>query len=146
MPSLPTVWFTKNLNPTLHRVREAAQSGRYHVLASHISPDASYLGAAHQGFLEPADILADDYLAWLLDQVESRRVRALVGGRHIRTLAAHRAELSELGCRLILPSLEAQTFELCGGQDLVLRGVLAAHPDARNAHRGELGRAVGRRP
>ena len=112
-PSLPTVWFTKNINPTLHRVRQVAQSGRYRVLASHTSADASYLGAAHLGFTEPTPIEEGAYLDYVLETVRAQHVQAIVGGRFAAMLARHRTELERLGCRLIVPSLDPKSFELC---------------------------------
>ncbi len=111
--SVPTVWFTKNISPTLHRVRPAARSGRYHVLASHVSPDAVYLGAAHEWWTEPRPIEAPAYLDYVLSTVQARSIDALVGGRHMTLLARHRQDLAALGCRLILPSLDPESFELC---------------------------------
>ncbi|GAA3998609.1 ATP-grasp domain-containing protein [Deinococcus rubellus] len=114
MPSpLPTVWFTKNINPTLHRVRQVAQSGRYRVLASHTSTDASYLGAAHQGFTEPTPIEERAYLNYLLEKVQENGVQAIVGGRFAALLARHRAELEALGCHLIVPSADPDSYGLC---------------------------------
>ncbi|WP_161882385.1 ATP-grasp domain-containing protein [Deinococcus alpinitundrae] len=114
MPSsLPTVWFTKNINPTLHRIRQVAQSGRYRVVASHTSTDASYLGAADLGLTEPTPIAEEAYLDYVLETLRQKNVQALVGGRFAALLARHRAELENLGCRLIVPSAEPDSYELC---------------------------------
>ena len=112
-PISPTVWFTKNINPTLQRVREVAQSGRYRVLASHTSPDASYLGAAQAAFVEPTDIEPEEYPDYALEVVRRYQVQALIGGRNVATLAERRADFEALGCRLILPSRSSQSFERC---------------------------------
>lgn len=111
MPASPTVWFTKNISPTLHRVREAAS--RYPTLASHTSADAGYLGAAQEAFLEPVGIGPEAYPDYALEVVRRRGVGAVVGGRHVAHLAAHRADFEALGCRLIVASREPGTFERC---------------------------------
>ena len=110
---LPTVWFTKNINPTLHRVRELAQSGRYHVLASHVSPDASYLSEAHEAFLEPHPLEAERYPDYVLEMVRSRGVQAVVGGRYVSALVERRADFEAAGCHLIVAGLNAESFDLC---------------------------------
>ncbi|WP_293913748.1 ATP-grasp domain-containing protein [Deinococcus sp.] len=110
---LPTIWFTKNINPTLHRVREVAQSGRYHVLASHVSPDASYLGEAHEAFLEPHPLEPGRYPDYVLDMVRARGVRAVVGGRYVSALAERRADFGAAGCHLIVAGQSADSFDLC---------------------------------
>ena len=113
MADAPTVWFTKNINPTLQRVREVAASNRYRVIASHTSPDASYLGAAHAAFVEPAEIEPEDYPDYALDIVRRHGLGALVGGRNTANLAERRADFEAVGCRLILPSRQPSSFELC---------------------------------
>lgn len=107
----PTVWFTKNISPTLHRIREAAT--RYHTLASHVSPDAGYLGAAHEAFIEPHPLEPEAYPDYVLSVVRERGVAAVVGGRYVPQLAARRADFEALGCRLILASDHSDTFERC---------------------------------
>jgi ATP-grasp in the biosynthetic pathway with Ter operon len=111
--ALPTVWFTKNINPTLHRVREVAQSGRYRVLASHVSPDASYLGEAHEAFLEPHPLEPERYPDYVLDVVRERGIQAVVGGRYVSALAERRADFGVLGCHLIVAGREESSFDLC---------------------------------
>lgn len=110
---LPTVWFSKNISPTLQRVRQVKRSGRYRVLASHTSPDAAYLGAADQGFVEPPMPGAAAYLDYVLQTVQEQGVQALVAGRYAAHLAQHRAALEAAGCRLIVPSTQPESFEVC---------------------------------
>ncbi|AWN21924.1 hypothetical protein DKM44_00620 [Deinococcus irradiatisoli] len=111
--SPPTVWFTRNISPTLHRIRQAARSGRYRVIASHVSQDAGYLGAAHTWLLEPRPVEPPAYLAYVLETVREFGVDALVAGRHLPLLAGARSALAEAGCRLIVPSRDPDSYELC---------------------------------
>lgn len=113
MPALPTVWYTKNINPTVQRLRQVMQSGRYRVVASHTSSDASYLGAAHQSWLEPTPVAAPEYLDYVLETVKTRGINAVVAGRYAAHLAAHRAEFAALDCHLIVPSRNPKSFEMC---------------------------------
>lgn len=109
----PTVWFSKNISPTLQRIRQVRRSGRYRVLASHTSPDAGYLGAADHGFVEPPVPSPAHYLKYVLQTVREHTIQALVAGRYAAHLAQHRAEVEAAGCRLIVPSRESASFELC---------------------------------
>ncbi|TSA81382.1 ATP-grasp domain-containing protein [Deinococcus detaillensis] len=111
--ALPPVWFSKNISPTLQRIRQVKRSGRYRVLASHTSPDAGYLGAADHGFVEPAMPSAAAYLKYVLQTVREHNIAALVAGRYAAHLAQHRAEIGAAGCRLIVPSTDPASFERC---------------------------------
>ncbi len=85
--SKPSVWFNKNFSPTIHSLKALVPHAT--VYASHTSTDSPMLYGDWQHFLEPAGLVGEAYLEYVLDICASKKIDLFVPSKEATLFEKH---------------------------------------------------------
>lgn len=98
------VWFNRTFSSVyaaIGLIREADSGGRFHIIYSNANPHAAAARVAHQFFVEPTGLDAEEYIAWCLDFCREHRVDIFIPGKESTLLAGEHARFAAQGTRVL---------------------------------------------